>query len=73
MSQTKIKDLRSNSINKPYEKRKETVKEILQVLVAKELTVSESEEVLENAKYVLNNIKFSVNAEQIDVAIAKLF
>ena len=36
-----------------HEKRKETVKEVLQVLAAKELTVSDCEEVLEISKYLL--------------------
>lgn len=55
-------------------KRKETVKEVLQLLIAKELTVSESEEVLETVRYCLHDLKISADsANQIDEIITKVF
>lgn len=56
-----------------HEKRKETVKEVLQLLIAKGLTVSESEEVLVTVKYCLHDLKISADADQVEEAITKLF
>lgn len=56
-----------------HEKRKETVKEVLQLLIAKDLTVSESEEVLEATRYSLLNLKIVADADQIGEAVAKVF
>lgn len=56
-----------------HEKRKETVKEILQLLIAKDLTVSESEEVLEATRYSLLNLKIVADSDQIGEAVTKVF
>lgn len=56
-----------------HEKRKETVKEILQLLIAKDLTVSESEEVLEVTRYSLRNLKIVADSDQIGEAVTKVF
>ena len=56
-----------------HEKRKETVKEVLQLLIAKELTVSESEEVLEATRYSLRNLKIVADSDQIGEAVTKVF
>ena len=56
-----------------HEKRKETVKEILQLLIAKDLTVSESEEVLEATRYSLRNLKIVADSDQIGEAVTKVF
>ena len=56
-----------------HEKRKETVKEVLQLLIAKELTVSESEEVLEATRYSLRNLKVVADSDQIGEAVTKVF
>ena len=56
-----------------HEKRKETVKEILQLLIAKDLTVSESEEVLEATRYSLRNLKIVADSDQIGEAVKTIF
>lgn len=56
-----------------HEKRKETVKEVLQLLIAKEFTVSESEEVLEATRYSLRNLKVVADSDQIGEAVTKVF
>lgn len=56
-----------------HEKRKETVKEVLQLLIAKDLTVSESEEVLEVTRYSLRNLKIVADSDQIGEAVTKVF
>ena len=56
-----------------HEKRKETVKEVLQLLIAKDLTVSESEEVLEATRYSLRNLKIVADSDQIGEAVKTIF
>ena len=56
-----------------HEKKKETVKEVMQLLIAKELTVSESEEVLEATRYSLRNLKVVADSDQIGEAVKTIF